>query len=205
MKKLLNYIEWHAALILFAFTTLAMNWKGPLWASIVVGIAGFALFLASCRSAFLYKSTALIDRYDERFFCKMTKERRGAARMLLGQPPESPDGPTGEDDLEDVLDFFEAPLAASLKDGTVSARRIYDVFYDWVRSYYQSPVAQKFLQDYQNWQPAAYTALRGLYGTLQEIERKEIISKTGKCAASNLKLSPEDLEKCLRKEAHLRK
>src|SRR5713101_4273333 len=122
MKKLLNHIEWHAALILFAFSTLAVNLyeKHP-YVALGIGVIGLLLFLASARSAFLYKSTSLIDRYDERFFCKMTKERRGAARFLLEEKPEDADGPTGEDDLEDVLDFFESPLSTGLEDGTIDA------------------------------------------------------------------------------------
>ncbi len=205
MKKLLNHIEWHAALILFAFSTLAVNLyeKHPCLA-LAIGVIGLLLFVASARSAFLYKSTALIDRYDERFFCKMTKERRGAARFLLGEKPEDVDGPAGEDDLEDVLDFFEAPLASSLKDGTVSARRLYDVFFDWARLYYESPKAATFIEDYQKWQPSAYGGLRDFFGVLQQIEEKETISKRGKCAIADLKLTPGQLEQCLRKEARLR-
>jgi hypothetical protein len=205
MKRMANHIEWHGALILFAFVTLAINLeKGHANVAVVIGILGFLLFVASCRSAYLYKSTALLDRYDERFFERMRKERKGAAKFLLGEKFDDPEGPTGEDDLEDVLDFFESPLAEQVNKGVLGANEVYDMFYHWVRLYYQSPITQQYLEKYYKQEPAAWGCLRELYGRLLEIERKTIRQRKGSCSAEDLKLSSDELAKYLRQEARLR-
>jgi hypothetical protein len=205
MRSLANYIEWHAALILFAFGTLAVNWKTDRpGLAVAIGIVGLLLFVASARSAYLYKSTALIDKYDERFFDKMRAERRGAARFLLGQQPETQNGPTGEDDLEDVLSFFEAPLASQLKAGQISAELTYDYFYHWVRLYYQSPVCQQYIERYCREEAASYSDLRDLYGKLQEMEKAAIERKKRPCKAEDYRLTPEKLKEYLEQEARLR-
>ena len=203
MKWLSNHFEWHAALIIFAFATLVGNWKNHPCVIAAIGIPGFVLFLASARSAYLHKSTALLDQYDQRFD-RMRLERKGAAKFLLEERPEAPDGPTGEDDLEDVLSFFEAPLASQLKEGQISARLVHEYFYHWVRLYYQSPVCQRYIKHYRTRESEAYSKLRDLYGKLQDIEMRAIRRDKGECKAEDYTLTDEELKTYLRQEATLR-
>jgi hypothetical protein len=205
MKRWANHVEWHGVLIFFAFITLAINSiKNHPYLAIAIGIIGLLLFWASARSAYLYKSTTLLERYDERFFERMTAARKGAAQFLLGEKPDEPDGPTGEDDLEDVLDFFESPLAEQVSKGVIDANDVYDKFYHWIRIYYQSPVTQQYLENYYKEEPAAWGCLRDLYGALLTIEQHTVQKDKGSCSLDDLQLTVEELTKYLKQETRLR-
>jgi hypothetical protein len=61
----------------------------------------------------------LLDKYEERFFEKMEGKRKHAAQFLLGENPD------GAGDLEDVLDFLEAPLARKFNSGEINPFETY--------------------------------------------------------------------------------
>lgn len=125
MKRFFGHLEWQSVSIFFGFIMLAVTLRKTeeIWLAVFVGFIGLALLYCSARNAYVHKSTALIDKYDERFFDKMRAERKAAARFLLGEKPEDEKGPTGQDDLEDVLDFLEAPLAKKLEAGMIDAEQ----------------------------------------------------------------------------------
>jgi hypothetical protein len=159
------------------------------WISLAFGIVGLVLALSAAHNAYIAKSTALVDKYDERFFENMKPERRSAALFLLGENSSS-------DELEDVLDFLESPIAKKVEEGSIDAQQVYDTFYYWIRLYYQA--SEKFIGGYRKDEPAAYNSLAGLYAETSKFEVNKI--GTGK----DLRLTPERLTEYLRQEAHLK-
>jgi hypothetical protein len=197
-KRSFQHIEGQHVGILFGFITLgtALYKEHGIWLSLAVVFVGLVLVWSAARNAYTAKSTALVDKYDERFFEKMSRERRSAAVFLLG---ENSNG----DELEDVLDFFESPIAKKVSDGCIDAEQIYDTFYHWIRLYYQA--SHKFIEEYRKDEPAAYTNLAELYAQTSKCEEKEIEKELGrKCKLEDLLLSQEDLTKYLRQEANLK-
>jgi len=155
------------------------------------------------------QSNALIDKYGERFVDKMRRERKGAAKCLLGEPAD-PNGPTGEDDLEDVLDFLEAPIAAKLDAGAVHTEQVYEVFYHWIRLYFLA--SKSYVDKYreEEKQSAAYSGLAEPFAKTSELELKKMYEaalKKGeqkKFTAKDYMLSKEKIREYLRAEARLR-
>jgi hypothetical protein len=197
-KRLFGHVEVAHVGVLFGFFTLgtAMYKDFGVFISIMVAIVGLLLVYGAARNAYIAKSTALLDKYDERFSEKMVRERKAAALFLLG---ENSDG----DELEDVLDFFETPIARKVSDGSVDAEQIYETFYHWIRLYYQASL--KFIEEYRKREPAAYSSLANLYAETAKYEQKEIEKKLGrKCKLEDLLLSEENMKMYLRQEANLK-
>jgi hypothetical protein len=184
--------------VLFGFVTLgcASYKEWGIWSSLGVVIVGLILTWSAARNAYTARSTALVDKYDERFFQNMSRERRSAALFLLGENSNS-------DELEDVFDFFESPIAKNVSEGSIDAKQVYDTFYHWIRLYYQA--GHKFLEHYRKDEPAAYAYLGELYALTSKREKKEIEKELGRtCTLDDLLLSKEDLTKYLRQEANLK-
>src|ERR1043166_8242958 len=132
---------------------------------------------------------ALVDKYEERFFERMKDERELAAKFLLGERSDS-----GE--LEDVLDYFEAPIAEKVEAGEVDAERIYNVFYHWVRLYWQA--SRRFVEKYRREEPAAWGNIKTLYKIISEFEKRTLERKLGRRVTDeDLKLTPEKLDEYL--------
>lgn len=184
--------------VLFGFVTLggALYNECGIWFSLGVVAVGLILTLSAAHNAYVTKSTSLVDKYDERFFQNMSRERRSAALFLLGENSNS-------DELEDVLDFFESPIAKKVSDGSIDAEQIYDTFYHWIRLYYQA--GRKFIEEYRKDEPAAYANLAELYAQTSKYEEKEIEKELRRnCKLEDLLLSKDDLTKYLRQEANLK-
>jgi hypothetical protein len=132
VKRLFQHIGAEHVGILFGFITLgiALYKEYGIWISLAVAIVGLVFALSAAHNAYIAKSTALVDKYDERFFENMRRERRSAALFLLGEDSSS-------DELEDVLDFFESPIAKKVEEGSIDAEQVYDTFYHWIRLCYQ--------------------------------------------------------------------
>lgn len=128
-----------------------------------------------------------------RFFERMEGKRKSAAQFLLGENQD------GSGDLEDVLDFFEAPLARKVNSGEINPFEAYSYFYHWVNLYWQA--AQKYIEVYRQDEPAAWGSLKDLHQKLSDYEKAEIKRDTRKQASDDdLVLKPEKLEKYLRQE-----
>jgi len=191
VKRLFQHIGGEHVGILLGFITLgiALHKDYGTWISLAFAIVGLILALSAAHNAYIAKSTALVDKYDERFFRNMKHERRSAALFLLGENSTS-------DELEDVLDFFETPIAKKVEECSIDAEQVYETFYHWIRLYYQA--SETFIGDYRKDEPAAYTSLAGLYAETSKFEVNQI--GTGK----NLRLAPERLTEYLRQEANLK-
>lgn len=100
-KRVFQHIQVAHVGVLFGFVTLGIAVQkdhGTAFMLVVVAV-GLVLALSAAHNAYIMQSTALVDKYDERFFEKLGRERRSAALFLLGENSNS-------DELEDVLDFF---------------------------------------------------------------------------------------------------
>ncbi len=197
-KRIFQHIEVSHVGIFFGFVTLgvALLKDYGIGICLLIAIVGLVLSLFAAHNSYIAKSTALVDKYDERFFEKMSRERKSAALYLLGENPSS-------DELEDVLDFFESPIAKKVSAGCIDAEQVYDTFYHWIRLYHQA--SQKYLEKYREREPSAYTSLGELYAQTSAYEKREIENETGReCKLKDLLLSPEDLTTYLRQEANLK-
>jgi hypothetical protein len=197
-NRIFRHIEVAHVGVLFGFITLgiALLKDYGIWITLMVVAVGLVLALSAAHNAYITKSTALVDKYDERFFEKMSRERKSAALFLLGKNSNG-------DELEDVLDFFESPIAKKVSDGCIDVEQIYDTFYHWIRLYYQA--SQKFIKEYRTDEPAAYTNLAELFAQTSNYEKKEMEKELGrKCKLEDFFLSQEDLTKYLQQEANLK-
>jgi len=197
-KRLFHHVEAAHCALFVASATLGVALLKDYGFWIFLAFVGMGLFLAlsAAHAAYVAKSTALVDRYEDKFFGQMLRERKSAALFLLGENSSS-------DELEDVLDFFECPVATKVAEGCVDAKQIYDTFYDWIRLYYQA--SKQFLTDYRKTDPAAYGNLSDFYAVMRQQEEREIKRTTGrKCTLDELLLSPEKQTQYLRKEANLK-
>ena len=191
VKRILQHVEGVHFGVLFGFigVGIALLKDYGCFALVTMVIVGILLALSAAHNAYIAKSTALVDKYDERFFDKMSRQRKSAALFLLGENPNA-------DELEDVLDFFESPIASKVKEGGIDAKQVYDIFYHWVRLYYEA--SQNFIAEYRKGEPAAYTELADLYRELSICEKKEVDSD------KDLRLTPEKLKEYVRQEANLK-
>jgi hypothetical protein len=197
VRRLLQHIEWPATTILFGFVALAaaMRKDVDFWFVALVALIGLALALLAAHNSYVQKSTALLDKYEETFFRKMRAERKSAAQFLLGQSSNS-------DELEDVLDFFEAPMAKKLERGCIDAEELYEIFYHVIRLYHQA--SKKFVDEYRGEEPAAYTSLDRLYAELSKFEKRELETQFKRpYTEEELTLKAEKLKEYLQQEARL--
>jgi hypothetical protein len=196
-KRIVINIEWPIIIGIWGFFTLIIAVADKGYSSvfiIIFTILGLFFTGLAAYNSYRHKSTALLDKYEERFFDKMEPKRKRAAQFLLNENPD------GAGDLEDILDFFEAPIAQKVASGELDEFKTYSYFYHWVRLYWQA--AQKYIEDYRQDEPAAWGSLEGLYKKMSDFEKGEIKSDTGKVVTDNeLILKPEKLEKYLRQEA----
>ena len=191
VKRIFQHVEGAHFGVLFGFIGIgvALLKDYGLCALVTMVVVGILLALSAAHNAYVAKSTALVDKYDERFFEKMSRQRKSAALFVLGENPNA-------DELEDVLDFFESPIASKVKEGAIDAKQVYEIFYHWVRVYYEA--SQTFIAEYRKSEPAAYTGLSGLYEELSVCEKKEIGTD------KDLRLTPERLKEYLQQEANLK-
>ena len=126
----------------------------------------------------------------------MKKERIFAAKRLLEEEQDP-----GE--LEDVLDYFESPIAEKVAAGDVEEKRIYETFYHWIRLYWQA--SQKYIKDRQKQEPEVWTDVEKLYKRLSVFAERDREKELGrKIDDQELILSPEELQEELRKEAKIK-
>jgi hypothetical protein len=207
-KRIWYAVEWQGPTAFFAFCglALALHREGYTLFPVVFALIGFGLVWLAAVNTYHKQSVALMDKYDERF-AKMTDERKGAANFLLKRPSQDPNGPTGEEDLEDVLDFFEAPLATKLNDGAIGAEQVHDFFYHWIRMYFQA--SKGYIDDYraEPGQKEAYKKLSDLYALTSEIElqgMREDAEPNQTITVKDLILNQTQLTEYLESEARLR-
>ncbi len=206
-KRIFYAVEWQGPTAFFAFCglALALHRDGQILLPVVFALIGLGLVCLAAVNTYHKQSVALMDKYDERF-AKLTDERKGAANYLLKRQPKDSNGPTGNEDLEDVLDFFEAPIAAKLNDGAISAEQVHDFFYHWIRMYFEA--SAKYISDYraQPGQKEAYKKLGDLYALTSEIElkgmREDEPEKT--FTIKDTILNPSKLTEYLESETRLR-
>jgi hypothetical protein len=197
-KRIFKHVEVAHVGVFFGFVTLgiALLKDYGFWVCLAVWVVGVVLALSAAHNSYISKSTALTDKYEEIFFRQMNRERKSAALFLLGENSNA-------DELEDVLDFFESPVAKKIADGCMDAEQAYETFYHWIRLYHQA--SHRFIQEYRVKEPAAYTSIGDLYARTSEYEEKEIEQALGrKCKLADLLLNQEDLAKYLRQEANLK-
>jgi hypothetical protein len=197
-KKVFRHIEVAHVGVFFGFITLgiALHKDYGIGIPLAVVVVGGLLAWSAARNTYQKNSTVLVDKYDERFSEGLKRQRRSAALFLLGENPSG-------DELEDVLDFFESPIAEKVSDGSIDTEQIYSVFYHWIRLYYQA--SQKFREEYRKGEPAAYTNFAELYDQTSKFERLEIEKELErKCKLEDLLLSQEKLTKYLQQEANLK-
>ena len=155
LKQISENIEWPAFIVLMGFSTLAAMIfdKGySFYFSFFVAAIGIAMFIIIAQNTFRNKSAALIDKYEEIFFEKLENKRKIAAQFLLGKNTQ------GSGELEDILDFLEAPLAQKVLDNYIDGREAYSYFYHWIRLYWQA--SQNYITDYRKDEPSAWVQLK---------------------------------------------
>ncbi len=195
LKRLAQYVEWTGVTIFLGFVTLgtALLRVYPTWFPLTMAIIGLFLVVLAAHNSYTQKSCALVEKYEERFFERMKSERESAAKFLLA---ESSSG----DDLEDVLDYLESPIAEKVVSGAVDAKQIYNIFYHWIRLYWQA--AEQFINDYRQQEEAAWTELRTLYERTSVFEKRRLKKKLNRIVTDeDLILKPERLRYYLLQEA----
>ena len=166
-RRIGQHVEWSAVAGFFGFVTLgtALLRDYPhAWFPITMAIIGIGLVLLAAHNSYLQKSASQVEKYDERFFERMESERESAAAFLLGEQSSS-------DELEEVLDYLEYPIAQKVVSGALDVKQVYDVFYHWIRLYWQA--GEAFIKKYQKEELAAYTHLKTLYEMTSAIEKRE--------------------------------
>lgn len=196
IKRTGQNFEWPSLIGLWGFFTIAIMSLAqgyPLYFVVTLAVIGIFFTLLAAHNSHRQKSTALVDKYEEKFFERMKQERRLAAQYLLGRRKES-----GE--LEEIMDFFEAPIARKVINGEIDEFQVYCYFYHWIILYLQA--AQKYIEDYRKDEPAAWGSLKTLYDIMITFDKKERKKDTGKkCSTQDLILRPEKLKKYLEQEA----
>jgi hypothetical protein len=167
----------------------------PIFALIILLIGLFCVALA-CYNSYRYKSTELIDRYEERFFVRMKAERKYAAQYLLGEYPNS-------DQLEFVLDYFEAPIADKMLSRLIMESQIYEYFRHWIILYYLA--AQEYIEIYRkNDDVVSWSHLKPLYDRMIELKKQQCEKELGrKCTEKDVIPNQEKLKEYLLQEARL--
>lgn len=198
-KRIAQHIDFSGVMSFAAFATLAtaLSKSYPLWFALTMAGIGIGMALLAARNSYVQKSTALLDKYEERFFGeRMEQKRKSAALFLLGeQVAEQASG-----DLEDVLDYLESPIADKVISGFVDAKEAYDIFYHWIRIYWQA--GKDFVAEYRKEEPAAYCGLEKLYQITSAIEKRTVEDELSKSISdAELLLSSGKLKKYLYQEA----
>lgn len=198
IQRTLQNVEWPTLIGLFGFLTLtymSITQGHPYFALIILIIGVMFVFLAAYNS-YRHKSIELVDRYEERFFVKMKQERRLAAQYLLGQYPECYE-------LEDVIDFFEAPIADKVFSREIDEKQVYKYFRYWIILYWQA--AQKHVEEFRKEDPTTWSFFEALYDrmiVLKQQQMEELLNN--KCNKQDLILSQEIIKKYLTGEARLK-
>ncbi|MEI6816968.1 MAG: hypothetical protein WCL14_10190 [Bacteroidota bacterium] len=144
-------------------------------------IAAFAGILQSCRLRVSLGIETLL-KYEEKFDSNEFKKLRSiAATSLLTRKPD--------DDIEDVLDFFET-IGKLVSIKVLNKEMVWNTFYHWVVIYYQS--SEEYINDKRKVKPVIYVEFVKLYKTLTAIERKEGIGNK-----EIIVLSEDELKKYL--------
>ncbi|MGB8993111.1 MAG: hypothetical protein WCD80_13740 [Desulfobaccales bacterium] len=199
IKRIVRYVDWPGVMGLLGFLSLALvslSRGYPSYFVFTLSLIGLVLVWFAARNSYNQKSTALVDKYEERFFERMKIERKSAAQYLLGEQAES-----GE--LEDILDFFQTPIAEKVISGEIDERQVYSLFYHWIRLYWEA--GQKYIEDYRKGEPAAWESLKTLYDRMSTIEKAEVERDLGRrCTDQELVLTPEKSIKYLQQEARLK-
>ena len=151
---------------------------------IVIGICFVAL---ACHNTYKNKSTELLDRYEERFFIRMKKERRLAAQYLLKKTENSAH-------LKWVLDYLESPIGSKVLKGQIETYGVYEYFRHWIELYWQA--SQEDIENYRKDDPGAWPSLKTLYDTMIAIEKKELKDQY-------IPWSPQRIKNALEDEASL--
>lgn len=200
-KRICQYIDWPGVMALLGFVSLASVSlaKGyPSYFVFSLAIIGLVLVCLAAHNSYIHKSTALVDKYDERFFERMKRERACAAQYLLGETTDS-------DGLEDILDFFQSPIAEKVISGAIDEQQIYSLFYHWIRLYWQGQSYKKYVENYRKEEPAAWESLETLYKQMSILEKIEVERESERrCSDQDLILNSEKLKKYLQQEARLK-
>ncbi len=197
LKRIIIHIEWPIIIGIWGFFTVIVvinDKEYPLIFIIFITILGIICTALAAYNSYRHKSTALLDKYEEIFCGRMESKRKSAAQFLLGNNQD------GSYDLEDVLNFFEAPLARKVNSGEIDPFEAYSYFYHWLKLYWQA--AQKYIEDYRKYEPAAWVSLKALYEELSNYEKAEIKRDSGKqCSNNDLVFKSDKLRIYLRQEA----
>jgi hypothetical protein len=194
-KRICQHLDFSGVMSFAAFATLAtaLSRDYPIWVVLVMAAIGVGMAILASHNSYVQKSTALLDKYEERFFEKMETKRRSAANFLLGEQQSG-------DELEDVFDYLESPIADKVISGAVDRQQAYDIFYHWIRLYWQA--GKEFIRKYREEEPAAWSSLETLYGITLAIEKRKLEKELGRAVtADDLNLSSEKLRKYLLQEA----
>jgi hypothetical protein len=195
LKGIYQHIDFNCVMSFIAFATLAtaLSRDYPLWFALTMAGIGIGMAVLAAHNSYVQKSTALLDKYEERFFVGMESKRNSAALFLLGEQPSA-------NDLEDVLDYLESPIAAKTISGAMDPKQVYDVFYHWVRLYWQA--GEPFINEYRKEEPAAWRTLKALYERLASFEKRILEDELKRPVTDeDLLLSQETLKKYLLQEA----
>jgi hypothetical protein len=194
-KRIGEHIEFSGVMSFAAFATLAtaLSRDYPIGFAILMAAIGIGMALLAAHNSYVQKSTALVDKYEERFVERMESKRKSAALFLLGQQSSG-------DDLEDVLDYFESPIAEKVISGAVDAEQIYEVLYHWIRLYWQA--GESFIAKYRKEEPAAWRRVKTLYDKVTPFEKRILEEELERpVTEDDLILTPKNLRKYLLQEA----
>lgn len=197
LKRIVQNVEWPSIIGLCGFFTLAimaLSQGYSLYLVIILATIGLSVSFLAAYNSFKHRSSALIDKYEEKFFEKLEDKRKGAAKFLLGENLE------GAGDLEYILDFLQAPLSQKVIDNYIDDKEVYNYFYHWIRLYWQA--SQEYIIDYRKNEPTAWSSIELLYKQVSVYEKTKMEKITEKpCTNDDLILTQEKLEKYLKQEA----
>jgi hypothetical protein len=185
IKQVGQNIEWPGLVGIIAFLTLgfmSMTQGYPYFALAIIAIGIFFVCLASYNS-YRNKSTELVDRYEERFFVKMKRERKLAAQYLLGEIKT-------DVHLKYVLDFFEAPIADKVISKQIDVKQVYTYFRHWIILYWIA--SQADIESYCKKDLGAWGSLHDLYNIIVDIEKKELGTRYVEWDSERLKSALKD-------------
>jgi hypothetical protein len=167
IKKVCQNIEWPGLVGIVAFGSLGSMalTQGHPYIAIIITFVGVFFVLLTAYNAHRNKSTELVDRYEERFFVKMERERKLAAQYLLGKTKV-------DVHLKNVIDFFEAPLAEKVLSGQIDKKQVYNYFRHWIMLYWIA--SQADIKSYRKKDPGAWGSFHVLYDTIVDMDRKEL-------------------------------
>lgn len=200
-RRIYQNIEWPSIIGLSNFCMLgvvALYQGYSLYSFLALAALGLGVAILAAYNGFRQKSLALLDRYEERFFERMEKKRKNAALFLLGQNPAE------SGDLEDILDFFQAPIAQKTIDQHLEDREVYSYFYHWIRLYWQA--AKDYVDHYREDEPEAWQDLETLYRIVTDCAERDIEEgikegTRGERKEEEIILSKEKIQRQLEQEA----